>query len=86
MASSKNSKKNPAAPTGRNNGMKKIREFRFNFDLKTIFVILFVGIFIYYAFSSLSKEVNRALPEKPLSTIIKDIKNKKIKISRPFWS
>src|SRR3989344_653626 len=79
MASSKNSKKNPAAPTGRNNGMKKIREFRFNFDLKTIFVILFVGIFIYYAFSSLSKEVNRALPEKPLSTIIKDIKNKKIK-------
>ena len=59
--------------------MKKIREFRFNFDLKTIFVILFVGIFIYYAFSSLSKEVNRALPEKPLSTIIKDIKNKKIK-------
>src|SRR3989338_2186021 len=26
MASSKNSKKNPAAPTGRNNGMKKIKK------------------------------------------------------------
>ena len=36
MTNSKNNKKDPK------NGIKKIAEFNFNFDLKTIFIIFFV--------------------------------------------
>ncbi len=70
MANGKNIKKN--------NGIKKIAEFRFNFDIKTIFIIGFAAIFVYYMFSTLSKEVKQALPEKSLTTVVKEIKDGKI--------
>jgi len=72
MANSRNLKKNGSP-------IKKIAEFKFNFDLKTVFIIAFVGLFVYYIFNSLSKEIKQTLPEKSFTTIIKEIKEGKIK-------
>lgn len=57
---------------------KKIREFKFNFDIKTLFILLFAGLFLFYVYNALSGEVKKALPEKPLTSTIKDIKDKKV--------
>ncbi len=71
MANSKNLRKN-------GNAIKKIAEFNLNFDLKTLFIIFFVGLFAYYIFTSLSKEVKQALPEKSITTVVKEIKDGKV--------
>jgi len=71
MANSKNNKKN-------NHSIKKITELSFKFDLKSLFIIFFLGLFSYYIFTSLSKEVKQALPEKSITTIVKEIKEGKI--------
>ncbi|MDO8609484.1 MAG: ATP-dependent zinc metalloprotease FtsH [bacterium] len=55
-----------------------IKEFKINFNLKNIFIILFVVMFLFFAYQSVSKELKQALPEKPITAIIKDIKNSKI--------
>ncbi len=68
---SKNDKKN-------DKGIKKITEFNFSFNLKTIFIILFIAVFTFYVFGAISKDVNQALPQKPITTVIKDIKDRKI--------
>lgn len=57
---------------------KKTTEFRFNLDLKNIFIILFALFFSFYAFQSISKEINQAVPEKSISSVITDIKNNKV--------
>lgn len=72
MINSKNSKKNGKS-------VKKITEFKFNFDLKTLFIIFFLGLFSYYIFTSFSKEIKQTLPEKPISSIVKEIKDGKVK-------
>ncbi|MBI4009418.1 ATP-dependent zinc metalloprotease FtsH [Candidatus Roizmanbacteria bacterium] len=71
MANGKNSKKN-------NSPIKKIAEFNFKFDLKTLFIISFVAIFVYYLFSSISKEIKQTLPEKSITSVVKEIKDGKI--------
>ena len=71
MTNSKLDKKN-------GNTIKKIAEFKFNFDLKTLFIIFFLGFFAYYIFTSLSKEVKQALPEKSITTIVREIKEGKV--------
>lgn len=67
----KNNKKN-------NQAIKKIAEFNFNFNLKTIFIIFFILLFAYYAFTSVSSELKKALPEKSIPSVIKDIKENKV--------
>lgn len=59
--------------------VKKITQFSFQFDIKNIFILLFIFTFLYFAFKSVSKEINQTLPEKPLSTILQEIKNNKVK-------
>ncbi len=68
MANSKNGKKDSG------NGIKKIAEFNFNFDLKTIFIIFFIVFFLFFTLSSLMREVGQALPEKSITALLKDIK------------
>lgn len=63
---------------------KRIAEFRFNFDLKTIFIVLFCCLFIYQAFTAFAGDANKALPEKPISTLVKEIKQGKIKYIEIF--
>src|SRR3989344_3060882 len=71
MANSKSQRKN-------NGPVKKIAQFNFNLDLKSIFIIVFVGLFAFYVFNSVSKEIKQTLPEKPLTTIGKEIKQGKV--------
>lgn len=62
------------------NGQKtnKMPIFRFKLDLKTIFIIVFVGFFLFYALSSLTKEIGSPIPEKSITEVVKDIKDKKV--------
>lgn len=71
MPLAKNGKKEP-------NGIKKIAEFNFNFDLKTIFIIFFVVFFLFFTINSLVKEVGEALPEKSITALVKDIKGGRV--------
>lgn len=72
--------KNPNQKTNikKNSPIKKIAEINFNFDIKTVFIAVFVILFIYFAFSSISKEVSQTLPEKPITSVIQEIKDRKI--------
>jgi cell division protease FtsH len=63
---------------GKKDSVKKITEFSFNLNLKTIFIVGFVLLFGFYLYSNISNEVKKAVPEKPLSTVIQDIKDKKV--------
>lgn len=63
-----------------NNHQKKIKkffEFRFDFDIKTLFIILFIIFFLFTAYSSI-KQFNKLLPEKSLTQTIKDIKKNRV--------
>ncbi|MBI3620358.1 ATP-dependent zinc metalloprotease FtsH [Candidatus Roizmanbacteria bacterium] len=70
-----------AAKNGKKNGsrnIKKLAAFNFSFNVKTLFILLFAGLFLLYAFGSLNHEFGKAFPEKPLTTIVKDIKEGKV--------
>jgi len=70
---------NSKPPKKNGKSIKKIAEFKFHFDLKTVFIIFFVTLFGYYIFNSISKEVKQALPEKSFSTLLQEIKEKKVR-------
>jgi len=59
--------------------IKKTAQFNIKLDLKNIFIIFFVIIFISYAFNAITKEMGQVEPEKSITTIIQDIKNSKVK-------
>lgn len=61
------------------NGIKKIAEFKFNLDLKNIFIIFFIVFFLIFIFNSVSQGIKQAIPEKPITTLVKEIKENKIK-------
>lgn len=58
---------------------KKITEFRFNVDLRTLFIIIFVGFFLFFAFRSFSNVAKQVMPEKSITTVVKEIKEGKVK-------
>ncbi len=64
--------------TSRNQQLKKLTNFKFNVNLQTLFIILFAFFFVYFIYRSFSSAVKQVIPEKSLTTIIKDIKDKKI--------
>ncbi len=64
--------------TDRNGNGKKISEFRINFDIKALFIVIFLGFFFFYALSTITREVNKTVPEKPITTIVNDIRDKKV--------
>jgi len=57
----------------------KIKEFKINFDIKTIFIIFFVGLFVFTLFSSAMKEYKKMVPDKPISALLEEIKQGKVK-------
>lgn len=57
----------------------KSSEFKINIDIKNIFIILFVLIFLFYAYRSISKEIKQTFPEKSITNVVKDIKDQKVK-------
>ena len=75
----KNNKKSNSYNKKRQNSIKKIAELKFKFDIKTIFIIFFVSFFIFFIVSSFTQELKKALPEKSITSMVKDIKQEKVK-------
>jgi len=61
----------------KNNG-KKVAEFKLNFDIKNIFIILFVSLFLFFIVNSFFNEIKKAMPEKSISALVEDIKAHKV--------
>ncbi len=78
MAIKKNGTNNKPSDPKFNPGNFKISEFKFKIDIKNVFIIFFVLIFLFYAYNAISKEIKQALPEKSITSVIKDIKDQKI--------
>jgi len=57
----------------------KIKEFKFNFNLRNIFLVVFISIFLVYVYRSISSQIQQVLPEKSITTIINETKEGKIK-------
>lgn len=60
-------------------GGKKITEFKLNFDMRAVFIIIFAALFVYFTYRSVSREINKALPEKPITTVVNEVKQNKVK-------
>jgi len=78
MPKQKNSFLNDKNGSKMNQKEFKITEFRFNFNLKNFFIIFFVITFLFFAYRSISSEIKQALPEKSITSVVKDIKDGKI--------
>lgn len=58
---------------------KKLAEFKFNLDLKNLFIVIFIIIFSVYTLRSFSKDFNQVpTVEKSISSVINDVKNNKV--------
>ncbi|CAN5148917.1 ATP-dependent zinc metalloprotease FtsH [soil metagenome] len=61
-----------------NPNMKNIKEFKLNFDIKTIFILLFAGFFIYTLLSPLLKSPSSNAKDIPLTQLLRDIRQDKV--------
>lgn len=61
------------------NGSRREYNLGFKINLRTAFIVFFAFIFIYFAVSSISSEIKQALPEKSITAVVKEIKEKKVK-------
>lgn len=71
MTNTKNQKKNINNP-------KKITEIKFNFNIKNVFIVLFILLFFYSLYSS-AKDVSKIFPEKTISQAVQDVKDSKVR-------
>ncbi len=55
------------------------KKFSFKLNSKAIFIFLFVSLFLFLSFRSVSEEFKKALPEKSLTQTVQDIKKGKVK-------
>ena len=62
----------------KNNNAEKVAELKFNFNIKTLVVLLFIGFFFLSIYLSF-KDVNKVFPEKSISQLISDIKGNRVK-------
>jgi cell division protease FtsH len=56
----------------------KIAEFNFNFDIKTIFIVIFVSLFAFTIYSAFSQEFQDPANEKSLSAVVQDVKQENV--------
>lgn len=74
------SKSNKPSPAGNRKPGRKVRELRMQVDVKTLFIILFIGLFAFFSIRSLTQTISDTAPrEKPITAIISDIKKDKVK-------
>jgi cell division protease FtsH len=57
--------------------VKKMFEFKFEFNLKNIVLVLFIGFLIITVIGNIGNQTSTA-PEKPLSTVLSEIKDGKV--------
>ncbi len=62
-----------AGGAGNGKKMRKMFAFQLNFNLKNIIIGLFVAFLLFSIFGSIA-DPSRVLPEKPLSTVVADVK------------
>jgi len=65
--------------TNNKNQKIKIKKIKFSLNLKNFFILLFTAFFLFYTYKSINTEIKRALPEKSISQIVNEAKQKKIK-------
>jgi cell division protease FtsH len=58
---------------------KAKNSFLDSINIKSIFIIFFVVIFFFSLFRSISTEVQKVIPEKPISTVLKELKDNQVK-------
>ncbi|GAB4218969.1 MAG: ATP-dependent zinc metalloprotease FtsH [Candidatus Microgenomates bacterium] len=58
---------------------KQIKKIEFKINVNTIFIIIFIFLFLFQIFKGFSSQINKVMPEKPITQIVTDIKNNKIK-------
>lgn len=63
---------------GNKKKLGKFVEFKFAFNIKTIFIILFVGLFISSLYMSI-RDFNKMYPEKSISQVVDEVKKDKVK-------
>lgn len=68
----------PQRPRSSSKKNQKIIEFRFNLNIRNIFIILFVGFFLISAYLSF-KDFAHVFPEKSFTQAIQDVKDNKVK-------
>lgn len=78
MADKQPQKQTKPAPNGKGKKNGKMFEFRLELSLRNIVLGFLVLFFVFSAFNALSGGTS-LLPERPLSSIVTDIKDKKIK-------
>ena len=62
-----------------NKSVQKIKVFKFNFDIRTVFIIIFTSFFIYTLVGPALLDQAGATDEVSLTKIVEDISNKKVK-------
>ncbi len=65
-------------PHIRKNGSKKPAEIKLNCNVRPLFILRFAGLFLFFTFRSISNEVKKALPEKPVTEVVQDIRQDKV--------
>lgn len=61
------------------NSKQKIKEFKFNLNLRNVFVFVFILFFLYYAYQAFNSQLKQVVPEKPITVIVDEAKQGKIK-------
>lgn len=59
--------------------VKKITQFKLEFNMKNLFIIGFILLFGYIAIRSISNEISQTVPEKSINTVVEDIRSQKVK-------
>lgn len=66
--------------SNRKQGTRQVRELKMQVDFKTLFIILFVGLFAMLSVRSLTQTLSSTAPkEMPITSVIEDIKKDKVK-------
>jgi len=58
---------------------KKLFQWQLEINIKNIFIAFFIFLFLYQFFKSINSEIKQVLPEKPITQVIQEIKDRKVK-------
>jgi len=58
---------------------KPVKKYEFKINLNTLFIIFFIGLFLFQIFKGFSSQINKIIPQKPITQVINDAKSEKIK-------
>lgn len=77
MSDKKSPQKSPKKKTAKQRP-KGMFQKQFNFDIRTIFIILFMATFLLFIFSAFGESTPTPTEEKPITAVIEDIKQDRV--------